>query len=37
MLLRKRKVTADEANELSELLENMASADIIAQFGAHAG
>ena len=34
MLLRKRKLTADEANELTELIENMASANIIAQFGA---
>lgn len=34
MLLRKRKLTADEANELTELVENMASANIIAQFGA---
>lgn len=34
MLLRKRKLTADEANELTELFENMASANIIAQFGA---
>ena len=33
MLLRKRKLTADEANELTELFENMASANIIAQFG----
>lgn len=34
MLLRKKKLTADEANELTELLKNMASANIIAQFGA---
>ncbi len=34
MLLRKKKLTADEANELTELFENMASANIIAQFGA---
>ena len=34
MLLRKRKLTADEANELTELFENMASANIITQFGA---
>lgn len=34
MLLRKKRLTADEANELTELFENMASANIIAQFGA---
>ena len=33
MLLRRRKLTADEANKLTELFENMASASIIAQFG----
>ncbi len=34
MLLRKKRLTADEAYEPTELLENMASANIIAQFGA---
>lgn len=34
MLLRKSKLTADGANELTEPFENMASAKIIAQFGA---
>ena len=34
MLLRKRNFTAYEAGELTELFENMASANIIAQFGA---
>ncbi|MCY4672475.1 MAG: hypothetical protein OXD43_01690 [Bacteroidetes bacterium] len=33
-LLRKKKLTADEANELTEIFENMASANLIAQFGA---
>ncbi len=34
MLLRRKKLTADEANELTEIIENMASANLIAQFGA---
>ena len=33
-LLRKKKLTADEANELTEIFENMASANLIAQIGA---
>lgn len=34
MLLRKRNFTSYEASELTEIFENMASVNIIAQFGA---
>ncbi|MCY4673516.1 MAG: hypothetical protein OXD43_07120 [Bacteroidetes bacterium] len=34
MLLRRKKLAADEANELTEIIENMASANLIAQLGA---